>query len=338
VESSGKPDATVRRRLSLAGWAVVSVALLALLFLKLDISLADLGVAFGNTPAWLLLVVLGATAVIQAITSWRWKIAIDWLSPDHGRLRFLELLNATTVGTALGQVLPMQVSLSLGRWWLARETRGKWIVGTTLYEQMFDLVVLLAGGIGAAVAISLSAAPAVSLAVFAIAVACGTLAVRHAFSTGHWVAVRMAGFKGLMGALGAKLVAPLGTARAAPTRVLVLLGTTSIAKLLLLVVRAVAIAAVFAPAARLWTVAIGYPLIGLAVANPFTPGALGVAEWSWVGLLILAGSSATAAGVAAIVLRVMNLSALGVVLVAAGGLARVRKRLERPAASLPAGA
>jgi len=316
----------------------VSAALLALLFLKLDISLADLGVAFGKTPKWLLLAVLATTAVIQAITSWRWKIAIDWLSPDHGRLSFLELLNATTVGTALGQVLPMQVSLSLGRWWLAREARGKWIVGTTLYEQMFDFVVLCAGAIGAAVAIVLAGSPAVSLAVFAVAVACGTLAVRHAFSAGHWIAVRMVRGKGHIAAIGERLAGPLATAKGAPTRVLVVLGTTSIAKLLLLVVRAVAIAAVFAPAARMWTVAIGYPLIGLAVANPFTPGALGVAEWSWTGLLMLAGSSASAAGVAAIVLRILNLTALGVVMVAAGVLDMTRKRLERPAASLPAGA
>jgi uncharacterized membrane protein YbhN (UPF0104 family) len=320
----GQPNSRIRRCLSVAFWAVLSIALLALLVLKLGISLDDLAVAVRSTPAWLIATILASTFLIQVITSYRWKIAIDWLSPGASHIRFLDLLKATTWGTVLGQVLPLQVSLSLGRWWSVRDGRGRWVVGTTLYEQMFDLVVLCAGAIGAVLAISLAASPMLTLAVFTVALAGGSLAVRHLFALGHWIALRLGRGGGIGAKIAGKVTGPLAAAKDAPTQVLFLLSAASVGKLLLLVLRPVAVAAVLAPAARSWTVAVGYPLVGLAVANPLMPGGLGVAEWSWTGLLVLAGSAASAAGVAALVLRVLNVAALGIVMIVLAPFGRRR--------------
>ena len=321
-----RPDSFLRRASSITIWAVLSLSLVALLFIKLDISLGDIGLAFRRTPPWLFALIILLTLSIQALASYRWQVAIEWLSPHASRIGFLDLLKATTFGTALGQVLPLQVSLSLGRWWSTREMRGKWIVGTTLYEQLFDLVVLCAGGIGALFVLFFTTSPTTSIAAFVIAVAGGSLGVRYLFSIGHMLAARLARSNGLGSRLGARIAGPLETARKAPTRVLFLLSATSIAKLFLLVLRTVFVAAIFAPDARLWTVAAGYPLVGLAIANPVMPGGLGVAEWSWTGLLVLAGSAASIAGVAAILLRILNLTALGIILVVLAGLKFARRR------------
>ncbi|MDE2569959.1 MAG: flippase-like domain-containing protein [Sphingomonadales bacterium] len=296
------------------GWLALAAALFAALFVALGFTPGDVGRALLATPGWLFATVVATTFANQLIGASRWRTAAVWLSPDAARLRFHDMLEATVWGSLLGQLMPMQLSLSLGRLWHAREARGGWVVGTTLYEQMFDLVVLSAGGAGALLVLLLGASPAASLAVALGAVIAGCVAIHQLFAIGH-VFARKLGASALPGARhAARLVEPLARARSAPPLTVATLAAWSVARLPVLALRSTVVAIVFAQGADWLTVVIGYPAIGLASAMPILPGGMGVTEWTWTGLLVLAGATASAAGIAAVVMRIVNLVALVLVL------------------------
>lgn len=304
-------------------WLAFALALLAALFVSLGIGLHELGQALLATPAWLFAVAFATTFANQLIGVARWRTATRWLSPEAPRLEFQDMLEATVWGSLYGQILPMQVSLALGRFWRARDARGSWVVGTTLYEQLFDLLVLSVGAACAVVVLAIKVNATTSAILFFAAVAASCLAMRRIFALGCTIADCVANRGGMWAAHASAMIAPLARAKAAPARVLASMSGWSLLRLPVLALRAVAFVMVFAPSADWTVVAIGYPAIGLASAAPMLPAGLGITEWTWIGLLMLAGAAATGAAIAAVVMRVVNLVALLGVLLLVLALRRV---------------
>jgi uncharacterized membrane protein YbhN (UPF0104 family) len=218
------------------------------------------------------------------------------------------LVEATTVGSLLGQVLPLQISVPLGRWLTLRGDSAGWVVRSSIYEQIFDLVALLAAGTAgmAALVLAPDLERGLAIAVF-VALAC-LAGLRIGFRFGARV------FRWLEVKFGRSFAGPLAEvldrAAAAPAGTLALLLGWSFARLAAVTLRAVVIAFAFVPGVSPFAVAAAYPAAGLATALPIAPAGLGLAEWSWTGLLVMLGAPLADAAVAALAFRVMNTIAL----------------------------
>ena len=292
-------------------WLTAALSLVALLFQKLKITPADVGRMLEATPPWLLVAVSAITLANLVIGVARWQFAKAWLSPASPPVAFGTLLEATTWGALLGQVTPPQLSMSVARWVAVRSRAS---VGITLYEGLFDLIALGSGAIAGIAVLELHLESSVSVVLFILTSLVGCLSVRKAMSAGHLLCrhVSRAGTKGAT--LAATLADAFDRASRAPLRTLTILSAWSFARVMLLSVRALLIATAFLDHFNGVTVLIGYPLIGLIKGLPLMPAGLGIAEWSWTGLLVLAGAAAPAAAITAVALRVVNLAALAIVM------------------------
>jgi uncharacterized membrane protein YbhN (UPF0104 family) len=311
--------------------AALAIFLVVLLFRVHNITLGDIGDALATTPPWLLAAVFALTFGNQLAGVARWRAATTWLSPATPRMNFAAMLEATTWGAFLGQLIPPQFSMAFARWAVARNGAA---VGVTLYEGLFDFVILGSGALAALAVFTLGLGASASLALFLFAILLGCLSVRWVMKIGHVFTARLAATQMPGAGLAARVSAPLERASRAPAGILATLSVWSFARMALLALRTVVIARAFLPGAHWTTVMIGYPVVGLAVSVPFLPGGLGLVEWSWTGLLVLAGAGASAAALAALVFRIINFLAIcGVVLVTTA-----IGRLSRATPPSPAGA
>lgn len=322
-----------RQHRLIALWSALSLALLASLFPAFGTTPADLFARLAAAPWTMYALVLVLTLANQLAGAEKWRIGARQFSGDTHRYSIRQSLETTALGALYGQVLPVQITTALVRGTVgsARAGGSRVAVSATAYEQFFDLVVLSASALAGVLAIS------GGLAAGAGAVLVGSAAIGAAFlaprllGAFHAVARLIRGF----GTTHAprwlhRTEAALAGAAGVPTGAAAAIGLLGVARVALMIARVAAVAAVIAPEADSWEVALGYPVVGVIGALPITPGGLGVMEWSMSGLLLHAGAVPANAAVAAISLRLVNLSALTVILVATGVL-----RLLAPARELP---
>jgi hypothetical protein len=100
---------------------------------------------------------------------------------------------------------------------------------------------------------------------------------------------------------------------AAPWRGSFTMMSYSALRLVLQVTHGLAVAFVFAPTAVPMLVAAGLPAALLAGALPISPNGLGVADWTWGGMLVLAGAPSIAAAITTVASRIAYMISLGVV-------------------------
>jgi hypothetical protein len=302
-----------RRILLLAGSTGLAVALIALLFRSMRVGLDDLFVTLGTMPGWLLAAVCLLTFANLMAAVARWYTAAAWLSPTAPKIGYLAMLEATAWGAFLGQLIPPQFSMSISRWAAARNGAA---VGVTLYEGLFDFVILGSGAVAALAALGFQTTNGASMLLFGLAILLGCISIRWMMAAGCKLAALLAATH-LPGArLAAVLAVPLDRASQAPAGTLAALLAWSFFRMVLLSLRTVLIACILLPGIEWGTVAIGYPIVGLAISVPFLPAGLGLVEWTWTGLLVSAGALAPAAAIAAVSIRLVNLAALAIVVLA----------------------
>ena len=304
---------TVKRIALIAGSLILPLALMVLLFGVLGVTLDELAGSLARTPAWLFAAVLMITFANQAISVVRWRAAARWLNPQAEIVGWGPALEATAWGSFIGQFLPLQLSMALARW---ARSRNRTTVGATLYEQLFDLLILLSAGGGAALLLGLRGNPEMAFVMLSLAIGASCLGVRWLLAGSSALASAISSSRLPAPAFVAELVDPLRQASGAPPRLLALMVGLAVLRLAILALRAVLVASVLIGALNWITVVIGYPIVGLALGVPFLPAGLGVADWSLTGILVLAGAAAPAAAMTAAAFRVINIVTLGALLLA----------------------
>ncbi len=328
----------MRTKIALAAFSLLLAGgLIAALIVYSGVDLTDIKRAALTVPLWLFVAVLVLTAVNQWISVLRWQVANRWFQPEAEPTPAITMFEATTWGALLGQFLPPQISMTSARWIATRNSSS---VGVTLYEQLFDLVILGAGGLAALALLASSVSSSTAIALFAAIIAAGCLSVRLMFACGYHCAARWAKSGLTLSAFADRMARPLAHASKAPAKVLTQLTALTIIRVALLGFRLIVIALLFAPGIDVLLVAIGYPIVSLASAVPFLPGGLGLTEWAQTGLLVFAGAESTAlAALAAIMARLIITATLAVLCVALVPLSRVlHPKLEsrEPETSAPA--
>jgi uncharacterized membrane protein YbhN (UPF0104 family) len=310
------------KALSLAVWVGASLLLLVLLFRFLDTSAEEMAVAFLNTPVWLYIVIVLLTAVNQYFGALKWRVATRWLSSGDHLPSLWVMSEVTTIGSLFSQFLPPQVSLVAVRWWtsnrfLRRENR---VVSSTLFEQIFDFLVLLIAGLAGAIFLLVNTPPYTIFVFAVVAFFFGLYLLRFFLLLGVLTSQSIGRIRFLRNFAKVSHEAFL-KAYEAPMRVSMSIATLSVAGFFCRAARIAVIVIAFAPAADVTQVLAVHPAIWFLVAVPVTPGGIGVVEWSWSGLLIAAGATASSAAIAAIAFRLLTIISLAVIL---AGFAAVR--------------
>ena len=312
----------MRTRLALAALSLpLAAGLIAALIVYSGVRPEDIGRAIWSVPLWLFAAVIALTAANQWLSVLRWRAANRWFQPDTHSMPAIQMFEATTWGAMIGQFLPPQISMTSARWIATRQSSS---VGVTLYEQLFDMVILGAGGMAALALLASSYSGGTALAIFLAIIALGCLSIRLVFALGGHMSARYAQTGFFLHGLAGRLADPLKQASQAPARVLIELCVLTIIRVALLGMRLIVIALLFAPGLDALGIAIGYPIVSLASAVPFLPGGLGLTEWAQTGLLIYAGAESTAlAALIAIMVRLIVVAALAVLCVSLVPLSRV---------------
>jgi hypothetical protein len=270
--------------------------------------------AIADTPWQLWTFTVMVAVLINLASAMRWKVAARWFSPGATQPSIMTGFVSTVLGGFLGMLLPAQISITAVRWATAARTgdRGGWAVSSSLYEQLFYLVALSSATVAGLIVLSLRLGPWTAGLLFAAALSATVLAMRPILRIGAWSSkciARLVSSNRIRSAFNV-MDQVMTHAAEAPRRTMLTILSYSIAQLTLQIGHGVAVAAVFAPKAAPLLVAAGIPGGVLAAAVPTLPGGLGVAEWTWSGLLVLAGATPTSAAIASLASRVLYSSSL----------------------------
>lgn len=304
--------ATSRRWLIL-GECALALLLVTALVVAGDIDGETVSAVLVRLRGWPAAAVLALAAAQVYLSARKWAYVLG-LHGDHAPRPTSFYLRHTATGMLLGQVLPTQVGTAAMRAAAlhASGTARPLVTGTytSLFEQAFDVLVPLA------------------------LVPASLLAVYLGWRASGWVVA--AGLGVALGALGvAVLGACAARARRAPAwlgalrrrwhlehagealralltpRALLTLWSLSALRYALVLLRTALVAQALGLGAATWQVAMAAPVVQCVALAAVTPGALGVVEWGWVGLLqAWAGATLARAAEFALAMRLSFLLAL----------------------------
>ena len=328
----------MRRRLVYSALALLLAAVLLLALVRAaEVSAGELWAALSRPTAPYLAAIVLASLVHMGCSALKWRTVMRRVAPaesDAAGLRFFMFYSC--LGGALAQFLTVHLSTLLVRGLAARLhhrvpfARG---AATSIYEQGFDVLVLLIVGFATAAALALgwdlwAWLGLVAVSLLAVAAGLGWLAGA--------AAQRAAGGSGSVrrhlpfGRLGRWLDQCLDSG-VLEARVLFSLYGLSLLRYLAMFARALLIAHSVGLAAPLADVTLAFPIVQASQIIALTPGSLGIVEWTWSGVLVAMGHGFTEVVGFALALRILAYASVLVVL-AGAALAFVvgRRSLEVP--------
>lgn len=290
-------------------WTGIGMAIIIALFNVSGLSFVRLGTIVLAVPLWFYIVLACLQTAILLLASVKWQIVLGQL-PVGGRVLPLgDALAGTTLGALAGQVLPIQLVTPFVRAWVARphQISASRAVGTSVFEQVFEVVVLLSMGLLSTLVLIakfgpvLSALSALVIGLVVVSLITPVFKLLRQFS--HWASGHLPAFaaKG-----SAAFENALHQASAFPQRILFQLTGLSFLRYLGIVVLNVWTISILLPGADTLLLALAYPTVLLVMSLPFIPGGLGIVEVTWIGVLIAQGVDPAEAVEVALSLRVIS--------------------------------
>ncbi|MCB9948065.1 MAG: flippase-like domain-containing protein [Rhodospirillaceae bacterium] len=299
-------------RAALAALGIIAAGgLIWWLAASLDTGGADLWELLRGIPVWAWAALVALTAAQFLISAVKWTLVTRRLFPED---RAVPGIAAVTLYTAVGAVLGIFVTVYVGTVasralamrLLHRRGVGRNAAATVL-EQGFDVAAMACFAVAAAAVLFLGIGwiwLVVLPPLFAMAGGALLLRSRHVVA---WLRARLRGAGSARDAdTMTTAVDRLLTAR----MVAVLLGASGL-RFLVLALRVVVVVLAIGQTVPLMDVTLAFPLVQASQLASLTPGNIGIAEWTWVGLLMFQGGTLETAGAFALVLRLAGLAALG---------------------------
>ncbi len=306
-----KPQTSNSPRMVLAYlfWTGVGFAIIVVLFNVSGLSISRLMAIVKSVPVWFYFILACLQAGILLLASVKWQIVLGQF-PVGGRILPLkDALAGTTLGALAGQVLPIQLVTPVTRAWVARphQISAARAVGTSVFEQVFEVVVLLSMGLISALVLVAKLGPVLSglftlvAGLVVVALISPVFLLLRKFS--KWASDHLPA----IAAKGAVAIEKaLHQASAFPHRILYQLTALSFLRYLGMVTLNVWTISVLLPGSSFLLLALAYPTVLLVMSLPFIPGGLGVVEVTWVGVLITQGATPAEAVEVALSLRVVS--------------------------------
>ncbi len=296
--------------------SLLALVLLIIMFSGLDVTLNTIIALIRDVPLWGYATVILLTMMIFALSAYQWMLALQATQVNDDTPDYLALLAYTALGAMLGKIIPIQFSTPLVRSVMLRWRNQTSVLRsstTSILEQgmaLFVPVILSVPGIlaleniitarvwGTAVVVMLVAGwlfftylvPPLLRSLVRFYDRIGEAHILHRFSF----------VRRLLDRFNALLDTPV-----LQPQTLQPLYAIAIVRYAVLMMRIMLI---------IWMLQLPVPLIFAFYVVPaiqvtqlvnLTPGNLGLREWTWVGLLVLAGVDATTTATFALAQRVL---------------------------------
>jgi hypothetical protein len=308
--------------------AGAGIGLIYALFRTFGATGADFMEALSHSP-WQLYAAITIILILNNLVGvLKWRAAIRWLDPAAAMPPMMASFEAAIFGGLFGLLLLPQITSAAARWLVLKRNggRGSLAVSTTFYEQVCDMFMLTTAGVAGLVILLFALGPITGGALVAAAFATALIAMGPIFAAGAGL---FAGIRRLVppgriaGGFGT-VAEVLRRLAAAPKRISLTMICYSAVRLVLQTAHCVAVALVFAPPADPALVAVGVPPALLVATIPISPSGLGVADWTWSGMLMLAGATPITAAITSLASRVTYVVSLGVIAVALTSIRALR--------------
>lgn len=297
---AGSQKAELRTALAAFAFGLVLVVALAAFF---GVSWGDVTQAVRRAPLAAWIVIPAAQSALIIFSAWKWHLLLTSTGDGSSGLHLRHATAATGLGTLAGQVLPLQFVTPAIRAWTARQ-HGITVsraVGTSVFEQLFEVIVLLsmvvAGLLAAVIGTAFGLAAGVGFLL------CLSLTITSALRFSATVLGSVA--RDAIPFLS-RLARGLREAQNLPPSLLMKLLGLSILRYALLVWLNVQIFAWLVPGIPLLPLALAFPIVQAVTALPLVTGGLGLTEATWISLLVASGLAAPEAAAAALASRVIS--------------------------------
>lgn len=312
---------------SVLRWLLLGVVLLAVVIVVGDVTVSGVIKALNSVSAWIYAPIALMQAVVIILAAQKWCLILRATAEHEKALRLTDAVAATTLGALAGQVLPIQLSTPAARAWIARRHNMSALraVGTSAFEQVFEVLVLISMGVVAIAANILGATTGMMVVMAVLIVLVLTALIRPVLHVASRVTQMVAKcFARTTPALISALADGFSKTAALRYGLLLQLTGLSFVRYVLMAALNVGVLLLLAPDVSAVTLLIAYPTVLFLMSLPFFPGGLGVVELTWVGILISQGIDTGPAAETAITLRIVT--TFGFVLIAPVLLAFVTPR------------
>lgn len=302
--------------LSCAGWTAIGLSIICVLVVSTGLTSAQLASVIGSVPIWVYAILGTLQVAILLMASLKWCIILDQVSDDGTNLPLKDALAGTTLGTLAGQILPIQIVTPLTRAWVARPHRisSARAVGTSLFEQVFEVAVLLTMGLVSVLLFFTNFGMLTALTFAGLAGLCLVTLIVPMFRLLRYMVIRATNIlPSRLSVLGNTFATALLRPSSFPKPVILSLTTLSALRYVCLVTLYVGTITILLPGVDMVMLMLAYPAILLVMSLPIFPGGLGVVELSWTGVLVAQGVDPAHAVEIALALRIVTTLAFLVV-------------------------
>lgn len=269
---------------------LLALALVAWLAVRSGTSVDEIVVSVRQVTWPALAGILLSTGAFLALSTLKWRMVMRRLSPDDEHHRGWGYgFYYTTLGALLALVVLPQAAMVIARGYGDKFRLGKSPVTTsaaTLYEQLFDLVPILVFAVTALLAHLLDWSASTWLAATAGAgIASGALVIL-ALQTRFWLLASLVP-RPVRSRFAPRLewfASPAAQELLKPRFVLAI-HTISVVRYFVLLLRTYLIFAALSLSLSSYGFAQAYSIVSVSRLFFITPGGLGIAEWSWTGVL-----------------------------------------------------
>lgn len=275
--------------------------------------------------------ILAASFGHMTCSALKWHLIVRRIAPAQAnQAGHTFFLFYTTLSAALAQFVMVHLASLLVRGLAMRiHHRVPFVHGaaTSIFEQLFDVYVLLLFAICGVIAWYAGLTPASWPAVVIIVVVAGWFAL---FLTLRMLQLHSITYQGSYRILRS-IAGWLTTCRSfdlLDAHLVLRLYGLSVLRYFFMALRMFIVVVAVAPAIDLFDAVIGFTVVQTSQLIAVTPGSLGITEWTWAGYLSLLGYSTTDATAFSLALRILSYASILAVLCLAGLLLTLEKVLQ----------
>lgn len=280
-----------------------------------------------TAPLWMVAAITGLTVLQIWCSAWKWRRVLEMTGSSQQRVPSSFYYGCTALAAFLSHFLTVYLASIIVRGWAVKRWYGLAAsqgAGTSLFEQVFDVIVLVVMAVPALIVWSLGGTLAQWSAVTIAALLAGVLSLRFIDPAVRVVAV-LERFAPRLRKL-VELFQRSAAAGLLSQRFMLEIYAISVLRYFTILARIPLLIIAFGLPLAMSDAIPGFTIVQATQLAALTPGQLGIREWTWSGVLALRGYDLQVAARFAIDLRIVGMLAMTLAALPAFGLLRRRRQ------------
>ncbi|MCB2059968.1 MAG: flippase-like domain-containing protein [Novosphingobium sp.] len=280
-----------------------------------------------SAPLWLVAAITGLTVLQVAFSALKWQRVLAKTGGEQQGVPFSFYYGCTALAAFMSQFLTVYLASIIVRGWAVKRWHGlnaSHGAGTSLFEQVFDVLVLVVMALPALIVWSLGGTLGQWAMVTVAALIAGAACLRFVGPAIGALAV-LERFLPKMRKL-VELFERSTSAGLLSQRFMFEIYALSVLRYFTLLVRAPLLIVAFGLPLAMSDIVPGFTIVQATQLAAITPGQLGIREWTWSGILALRGYDLQLAAHFAIDLRIIGMLAIALAALPVVALLRRRHR------------